>query len=175
MALLLEWLWLFCGRNALTAGFMAGTGAALAFCFAGRRVYPRFWRLGCWTAAMWAAGIALHHSVGPGFRAFYPAMDFILAIVCLSGVVEVHDGPLWRDPPPADMVVLCALVSQMVLHVLFPTHRSLEMRYPYLVSLNVLYAVHLFAMAWPGMRHVRDLVRAGVASGLLSRRPGCPQ
>jgi len=161
--------------NLLTLAFMVGTGAAVAVCFAARRAEPRRLRMALAIAASWALGIWLHHQVGPPFRKIYPMLDFALALYCCLLIVEEHGPQGLRRCYGWKAIVLCALMTQMGLHVLYPTHLSLSVRYPYLVALNVLYAIILVALAWIGVGYVRNLVGRLLVPGPAARSSGYPQ
>lgn len=161
--------------NRLTLAFMVGTGAAVAVSFAARRAEPKALRMALVLAAGWALCIWLHAEIGPSFRRIYPVLDFIGALFCALLIVEERGRLDLRRASPWLVLVLSAIVTQSMLHVAYPTHLSREARYPYLVALNVLYAVQLIGVMWPGAGHVREHFRHLLVPGHRARPAGCPK
>lgn len=137
--------------------FMIATLATAAICFAGRRRAPHAFLMSLVLAEGWIVGRVLHEGLGPGFRAAYPVLDLLTAAVCLflisRDAPSAKAWPSFLNRSGWKIVVLLALAAQLALHAAFPTSLPFETRRPYLMAINVLYAVQLAAVALAGSRH----------------------
>lgn len=158
------------GLGPIALWSLAGTLSALGVAFIRRRQAPRVFQYSAALMVTWLVCRGGHSLVGPSFRQILPFIDFGLICILLRYTVEtvgelnVLRAPWWIS------IALAPLLITLFMHTTYQPELPLEVRWPYLVVINLLYAPQILAV-WIGALGgeplaTREAERAGPSPNL---------